>query len=210
MYKKILISVLLALLATTSQAGWNVGGAGAGSKPPTHLPMAVTGCVGTTGTLLWDTIVATAPTATCSTGTTNTTLVRGQADFIDTGGAHAMQQAITLPSDFTTTGGMSLTAFWLTSVILNNATWTAQVVCTSDGMVDDVAWDTAVNVTSTAKGTANQLNKITFTFTGASMASCSAKPAILHIRISRDGAVGSDTLNATASITMAEMTFNRQ
>jgi hypothetical protein len=61
--------------------------------PPTKVSMPVVGCVGTTGTLLWDTNTSTAPTATCTNGATNTTLLRGTADFIDTGGVHGFQQS---------------------------------------------------------------------------------------------------------------------
>jgi len=57
-------------------------------------------CSGTTGSLMWDTLATQAPTATCSAGTTETNLMRGVADFADSG-TFQMQQPIMLPADFT-------------------------------------------------------------------------------------------------------------
>lgn len=211
MYTKTLLSAVFALLTGYAYAGWNGGSASGGPGATAHLPLSVAGCVGTTGSIVWDTVAATAPTATCSVGTVNNTLMRGTVDFVDTGGAHMIQQALTLPSDFKASAGMSLVLFWRSpTATAVAAVWTAQVVCVADGSVDDVAWGTAVNVTDTTKGVAHQLNQATITLTGAPMSSCTAGPAILHIRISRDGANASDTLGDTASLAMVELVYGRQ
>ncbi len=165
--------------------------------------LAAASCQGTTGALLWDTIATQQPTATCSAGTTETNLIRGVADFLDTGTAQ-MQIPIQLPADFT--GAIDVTGKWRTTVTTNSVVWQVSTVCRADAEVDDAAFNTANTVTDTAKGTANQLND--FSITGITTTGCAAGE-LMHLRILRDPAHASDTLAATASLVGLEVTLRR-
>ncbi len=160
-------------------------------------------CSGTTGALNWDTLASGAPTATCSAGGTNTNLIRGVADFADSGTFQMMRQ-VRLPADFTGTVDVALK--WRTTATSGNVVWQVSTVCIADAEVDDANWNTASTVTDAAKGTTNQSNDAaitTLTITGC------AAGELMHFRILRDPTDGSDTLGATASLIGVELTTRR-
>jgi hypothetical protein len=180
------------LVSSSNHAVW--------ARPSVDILLPVVGCLDTTAQLLWDSSAASAPTVACSAGATNTSLLRGVADFID-GSLHGIKLTIPLLS-FTASSGFNLTLLYRTTVADNtkNTTWSSQISCSAVGGVDDIAYDTAATVTDANLATANQLNVATIAFSGGSMTSCTAGPVLLHIAITRDGTVGTDTLGATASL----------
>jgi hypothetical protein len=168
------------------------------------IALPLVGCAGTTGSLLWDTLASNAPTATCSAGSTETTMMRGVADFPDSDGAYSVQTAFPLPDDWT--GNVGIKFFWRSTATTNDVVWQVQTACRADGEVDDVAWNTANTVTDTAKGTTNQLNTAsisTITTTGC------AAGEILHLRVLRDRTHGSDTITGVVSLGHVELTLRR-
>lgn len=161
-------------------------------------------CSGTTGTLMWDTLATLAPTATCSAGTTNTSMMRGVADFPDTGGLIQMQRTLELPTDWS--GAIDVKIKWRTTATSGNVFWQVSTACVADAEVDDVAFNTASTVADTAKGTTLQANDASIT--GITTTGCAAGE-LLHLRIARDGSDASDTLGATASLIGVSLTTRR-
>jgi len=179
------------------------------ARPTVDVALPVVGCLDTTATLLWDSSAATAPTVACSAGATNTSILRGVADFVD-GGLHGIKLTLPLMS-FTAASGFNLTVFYRTAVADNtkNITWTGQVSCSALGGVDDIAYDTAASVTDANLASANLLNSATIAFSGASMSSCTAGPVLLHIVLVRDGTVGTDTVAATVSLASVVFSYSK-
>lgn len=166
------------------------------------LPAA--GCAGTTGTLMWDTLAANAPTATCSAGSTETTMMRGAADFPDSDGAYSLQQIIMLPDDWT--GAVDVKFLWKAAATSGDAVWQVATSCVADAEANDAAYNTANTVTDTAKGTTLQLN--TATITGITMTGCAAGE-LLHLKVQRDRTHASDSITGVISLIGVEVTTRR-
>jgi hypothetical protein len=167
------------------------------------LPAA--GCAGTTGALLWDTLATLAPTATCSAGTTETTMMRGTADFPDTDGDYSLQVPILLPDDWT--GAVGIKFLYQTAATSGNTVWQAALSCRADAEVNDAAFNTAdASAADAAKGTTLQINTVSIgamTLTG-----CSAGE-LAHLKIFRNRTHASDTMTGVVSLIGAEVTMRR-
>lgn len=162
---------------------------------PVEMALPVVGCSGTTGVLLWNTLATNAPTATCSAGSTETTLMRGVADFPDSDGDYSIQIALALPSDWA--GPVDVQFRYRTTDTSNNIVWQAQTAFIADGTVEDVAFNSASTVTDAAKGTANQLNDATIssvTITGSGVT------RTLYLKILRNRTHASDTATGVVSL----------
>lgn len=168
------------------------------------LPLAA--CAGTTGTLLWDTLASNAPTATCSAGSTETTMIRGVADFPDSDGDYSVQVAFLTPDDWDTASNLDAVVLWRTAATSGDVVWQIQTACRADSEVDDVAWNTASTVTDTAKGTTLQLNSAAIT--NITKTSCAAGE-LLHVRLLRNRTHASDTIAAAVSLAHVELTARR-
>lgn len=172
----------------------------------TKIALPLVGCAGTSGTLMWDTLATLAPTATCSAGTTETTMMRGVADWPDSDGDYSVQFAVPMPDDWDTSAALDAIIFWRTSATTGDAVFQVQAICRADAEVDDAAWNTASTVTDTAKGTTLQLN--TTAITNITKTGCAAGE-LLHIRLLRNRTHASDTLAAVLSIGHVELTARR-
>lgn len=163
---------------------------------PVEMALPVVGCSGTTGVLLWNTLATNAPTATCSAGSTETTLMRGTADFPDSDGDYSIQIALALPSDWA--GPVDVQLRYRNSVgSANDVVWQAQTAFIADGTVEDVAFNSASTVTDAQKGTANQLNDATIssvTITG------SGTTRTMYLKILRNRTHANDTTAGVVSL----------
>lgn len=162
---------------------------------PVEMALPVVGCSGTTGVLLWNTLATNAPTATCSAGSTETTMMRGVADFPDSDGDYSLQIALALPSDWA--GPVDVQFRYRTTDTSNNIVWQAQTAFIADGTVEDVAFNSASTVTDAAKGTANQLNDATIssvTITGSGVT------RTMYLKILRNRTHASDSATGVISL----------
>lgn len=155
---------------------------------------------------MWDTLASNAPTATCSAGSTETTMMRGVADFPDSDGDYSVQVTFVTPDDWDTTGNLEAVIYWRTGATSGDVVWQVQTACRADAEVDDVAWNTASTVTDTAKGTANQLNSAAIA--NITKTGCAAGE-LMHIRILRNRTHASDTIAAAVSLAHVELTARR-
>ena len=172
---------------------------------PVKIWLPAVGCAGTTGTLMWDTLASNAPTATCSAGSTETTMMRGVADFPDSDGAYSLQQPILLPDDWS--GAVDIKFLYRTTATTGNTVWQVATSCRADAEVDDAAFNTADALTAdAAKGTTNQLNIATKT--GITTTGCAAGE-LLHLKILRDRTHASDTITGVISLVGVELTLRR-
>lgn len=172
---------------------------------PIKIWLPAVGCAGTTGTLMWDTLASNAPTATCSAGSTETTMMRGTADFPDSDGAYSLQQPILLPDDWT--GAIDVKFLYRTTATTGNTIWQAATACRADAEVDDVAFNTAsVTSADAAKGTTLQLN--TASIAGVTATGCAAGE-LLHLKVIRDRTHASDTITGVVSLVGVEVTLRR-
>lgn len=166
--------------------------------------LAAATCLGTTGTLNWDTTAALAPTATCSAGSTETTMIRGTADFPDIDGAYNLQVAFMLPSDWT--GAVDAKFTWQAAAITGDVVWQAATICIADGAVNDNTYNTASTVTDTTKGTTLQIN--TASITGITTTGCAAGQ-LMHFKVLRNRTHASDTIAGVVSLIGVEITTRR-
>ena len=180
-------------------------GAGNSITIPVKLWLPAVGCAGTTGTLMWDTLASNAPTATCSAGGTETTMMRGVADFPDSDGAYSLQQPILLPDDWS--GAVDIKFLYRTTATTGNTVWQVATSCRADAEVDDAAFNTADALTAdAAKGTTNQLNAATKT--GITTTGCAAGE-LMHLKVLRDRTHASDTITGVISLVGVEVTLRR-
>lgn len=172
---------------------------------PVKIWLPAVGCAGTTGTLMWDTLASNAPTATCSAGGTETTMMRGVADFPDSDGAYSLQQPILLPDDWA--GAVDIKFLYRTTATTGNTVWQVATSCRADAEVDDAAFNTADALTAdAAKGTTNQLN--TASKTGIATTGCAAGE-LMHLKVLRDRTHASDTITGVISLVGVELTLRR-
>jgi len=163
------------------------------------------GCLSTTGSLLWDTLATNAQTATCSAGSTETTMMRGVADFPDSDGDFSLQQTIALPDDWT--GALDAKIKYRTTATSGNTVWQVATACRADAEVDDVAYNTAsASAADAAKGTTNQLNDVSIT--GITTTGCAAGE-LMHFKVFRNRTHASDSITGVVSLVGVELTLRR-
>jgi hypothetical protein len=183
----------------------DVEGTGNSITTVSKIWLPAVGCAGTTGSLLWDTLATNAPTATCSAGSTETTMMRGVADFPDSDGDYSLQQTISLPDDWT--GAIDAKVKYRTTATSGNTVWQLTTACRADAEVDDVAYNTATAFTAdAAKGTTNQLNDATAT--GIVTTGCAAGE-LMHLKLFRNRTHASDTITGVVSFVGLELTMRR-
>jgi hypothetical protein len=164
------------------------------------LPAA--GVSGATGAPMWDLPASNAPTATVITGSN---VNFGTLSFPDSGASSA-QITLKLPGDWS--GAIDAKILWKTSATSGNCKWNLATSFTAIGgtEVADNAFNSAQNVTTAAPGTANRIQEsdiASLTTTGASAGE------LMHLKISRDGTDGSDTIAAAAELVGVEITWRR-
>jgi hypothetical protein len=143
---------------------------------------------------------ATAPTATCVTGTN---IRKGVMNF-SAAGTNTLQIHFPLPADFTGTSDLRL--FWYSPSTTGAVTWVVEAVCTAtSGSTDDPAFSSfwAPSASSPA-GTANQI----VTVTAATISwpgSCTAG-TLAHLNFKRTDTTGA----AAANLDSFEITQRRQ
>lgn len=177
--------------ATLTNKNYDAEGPGNILRVPMLAQLPVVGCAGTTGGLQWDTLTSGSPTPVCTAGSTNTTMMRGVAEFPDTDGDFSIQTKIRLPLGWV--GTIDLYGSWRTSLTSGDVAWQVQTACSADGEPEDSAWNTAQVITDTAKGTANQIND--FALAGLTTTGCAARE-YLRIKLTRNRTHASDTLGA--------------
>jgi hypothetical protein len=163
------------------------------------------GCSGTTGTLLLDTNATLAPTATCTAGSTNTTLMQAYADFPDSDGEYQFQDKFRLPADWA--GAIDLQLYWKAAATSGDVVWQVATLCRADAEIEDAAWNTAqAFAADTAKGTTLQLN--TVTLTSLTTTGCSAGE-MFYFKIFRQRTHASDSITGVVSLSHGELTVRR-
>lgn len=178
----------------------DVEGTGNNITIVTKVTLQAAGCQAGVAGLLWDTPSSNPAVAACVAGT-NT--VKGVADFAD-GSNLSMQTWTMLPSDWA--GNIDAKIKWYTSATSGSVVWQLATICVADAETDDPAFNTASTVTDAAKGTTNQLNDATISNLTAT--GCAAGE-LMHLKIFRDSAHGSDDLAATARLVGVELTMRR-
>lgn len=169
---------------------------------PVKVWLPAAGCNNATAGPFWDLPTSAAAAAACVTGT-NTQ--KGVLDFADSGPFSA-QNGIYIPADFT--GNVDVVIIWTTTATSGNCKWSVATSFTAANAsaTDDPSFNTASTVTTAAPGSANQvqtssITSVTITNSGPSK--------LMHIKISRDGTDGSDTIAATARLIGVEVTLRR-
>ncbi len=162
-------------------------------------------CDETTGTLLLDTVNSLKPTADCTAGTTETTIIRGVALFPDADGLHSVQDWLELPA--TWTGAIDARITWRANATANDVAWKLQTACRTTGEVDDVAWNAEQEIVDTALGTANFLNHATQT--SVTTTGCAAGE-IMRWKLSRDRTDAQDTLAVSPSLFSIKFTGRKK
>lgn len=188
--------------ATFTNKTVDVEGTGNTYTMPFKVFLSAAGCNNATAGSFWDLPTSTAAVPACVTGT-NTQ--KGVLDFADSG-PFVAQNTLILPADFT--GAIDARIIWTTSATSGNAKWSLATICTdvAASATDDPSFNTASTVTTAAPGTANRVQ--TSAITGVTATGCSAGN-LLHLKISRDGTDGSDTIGATARLVGVEVTIRR-
>lgn len=192
---------------TASLTGKSIDAEGTGNTItlPYSNWMEAVACSGTTGTLLWDTLASLAPTATCSAGTTGTTMMRGTADFPDVDGDYSIQRTIKLPSGWT--GAIDVNLTYQTAATSGNTVWQVATSCRADSEVNDAAFNTAnASAADAAKGTTLQLNDVSIT--GITTTGCVAGE-IMHLKVFRNRTHASDTMTGVVSLVGVEVITRR-
>jgi hypothetical protein len=184
----------------------NVETAGVTLITVSQISIKPVGCSGTTGTLLLDTNATLAPTPTCLAGSTNTTLIKGYADFPDSDGEYQFQDKAVIPVGFTASAGsVDLNIWWFSAATSGAVVWQVATMCTTDNEIEDVAWNTAqAFAADTAQGVTLRLNIATLT--GLTMTNC-ADNDVFHIKIFRQRTHASDTITGVVSFSEAKLTM---
>jgi hypothetical protein len=158
---------------------------------PRYLDIDAAACLAGVASSNWDTFSATAPTAACDPGSN---IVKGYLDFPDVDGDFIIQRSFQLPS--TWTGAIDLTIWWKTTTTTGDVNFQVSTACVADAETEDPSFNTAQNVTDTAKGTTNQMN--TVTQTNLTTTGCAAGE-MFFLQIKRNRTNASDTLGAAAA-----------
>jgi hypothetical protein len=192
----------LANTATFTNKTIDAEGTGNSITIPVKVFLPAAGCNNTTAGSFWDLPTSTAAVPACVTGTN---IQKGVLDFADSG-PFVAQNTLILPADFS--GAIDARIIWTTSATSGNAKWSLATICTdvAASATDDPSFNTASTVTTAAPGTANRVQ--TTAIAGVTATGCTAGN-LLHLKISRDGTDGSDTIGATARLVGIEITIRR-
>lgn len=182
---------------TFTNKSYNAGGTGNTLTIPRRLWFPAAGCNNATAGSIWDLPTTNPAVAACVTGT-NTQ--KGVLDFADGANTLSAQLTYQLPSTWTSTVDATIT--WFSGTTTGDVVWQLATVCVADAETDDPAFNTASTVTDTAKGTTNRLNNATITT--VTVTGCAAGE-LMHLKILRDPANGSDTHAATARLIGVEL-----
>lgn len=144
---------------------------------------------------------ATAPTATCVTGT-NT--IQGVLQYPDSDGDYDIQANFPLPADWT--GAIDLLVKWRAVATTGDVVWQVQTVCVADGETSDPAFNSAQTITDTAKGTTLQDNEASLT--SVTTTGCAAGER-LFFRFRRNRTHASDTIANTLDLISLRWTLRR-
>ncbi len=169
---------------------------------PVKIWLAAAGCNNATASSLWDLPTANAAAPACITGT-NTQ--KGVLDF-DAATAESAQTHLMLPSDFSASGNLDVVIKWVAAATTGSVVWAVQTICVADAETDDPSWNTASTVTDAAKGTTLQTNDATIT--NVTKTGCAAGE-LMHLKIYRDAANGSDDMTGDARLIGIEVTYRR-
>jgi len=195
---------LTALDFTVTQSGTRSAVVLAPITTALYLPAAA--CVNGTAAAAWDVPTSDAPVAACATGT-NT--LKGILNFDDGTGtgitAPSIQSTFMLPAMWQSGTNVVVDLKWYAAATTNATRWCAQLVCVADAETDDPAFNTAVCVNDTAKGTTLQTNDVSLSLPSTT---CSASE-LLHLKVYRDSDNAADTMTGNASLVGARVTLTR-
>jgi hypothetical protein len=184
---------------------YDAEGTGNTLSVPVKFWLSAAGCNNATAAPSFDLPTSNAPTAACY-GTSPQRF--GALDFADGASALTSTFHVTLPADWTATGGVDLKYIWFSgSTSTNSVVWTAQTVCVADG--EDLlapTFNAAQTVADANNATANTRNSASIT--GVTTTGCAAGET-MYFRVGRDPTNASDTLAATASLLGVELTLRR-
>ncbi|HSA92502.1 MAG TPA: right-handed parallel beta-helix repeat-containing protein [Terriglobales bacterium] len=171
---------------------------------PARFWLSAAGCNNSTAAPSFDLPTSSAPAASCY-GTSPHRF--GALDFAD-GSALTATFHVTLPADWTSTGGVDVKFIWFSgSASTNSVVWTLRTACLADG--EDLlspTYNSEQTVADANNATANQRNSAVLT--GATISGC-APGETMYLRVGRDPANASDTLAATAALLGVEVTARR-
>jgi hypothetical protein len=171
---------------------------------PVKLWLPAAACNNTTAGPMWDLPTSGAASAACVTGTN---IQKGVLDFADSG-ANSAQITLDVPSDWTSSSQVDVTVYWTTSATSGNCKWSVATAFTATNAAetDDPSFNTASTATTAAPGTANRVQTSTITNVTATGIGASK---LMHLKITRDGTDGSDTIGATARLIGVAVTYRR-
>lgn len=165
-----------------------------------HVWFPAAGCNNATAAPFYDLPTSNGAAAACVTGT-NTQ--KGVLDF-DTTTSESAQVTHLLPSDWT--GSVDVNIKWFAAATSSSVAWNVATICVADGETDDPAYNTASAAVDAAKGTTNQTNDAAIT--GLTVTGCAAGE-LLHLKVSRDVANGSDAMTGDARLIGFELVYRR-
>jgi hypothetical protein len=172
---------------------------------PARFWLSAAGCNNATAAPSFDLPTSSAPAASCY-GTSPHRF--GALDFAD-GSALTATFHVTLPADWTSTGGVDVKFIWFSgSTSTNSVIWTLRTACVTDGEdLFNPTYNSEQSVADANNATANTRNGASIT--GATITGCAAGET-MYLRVGRDPANASDTLAATAALLGVEVTARRQ
>ncbi len=161
------------------------------------LPAA--GCVGSTGYTYWDLPTTNPAVAACL----GSNYARGVLAFADGANALSAYTSVVLPHLWS--GSLYADIYWgASNTTAANVVWQVTGVCVAAGEGEDPALSSTANTVTSAVNTtnANDVTKATITLSAATnnpLNTCAADE-MLHLRVFRDPANGSDNSGATANL----------
>jgi hypothetical protein len=210
--------ILLAVLLWTATANaYTISGGESDTSNTLWWFIPAAGCVSTTASSNWDMIGNDVPVATCVDGTN---VDKGVLTFNDGSGtnivAPSIQQTLLTPISpspatlgYVTNAPITVTLMWYAAATTLETRWCAAVVCRADAETDDgAAFDTAVCVEDTAKGTTLQNNLVTITLPTGSTDTC-ANSELLHLKVYRDSDNAGDDMSGDANLVAATVAWQR-
>jgi hypothetical protein len=146
-------------------------------------------CNNATALSAWDLPTSSAAVATCSTGSNTQKAV---LDFSSSTTSSA-QYTLQAPQGYDVGVTTSLEILWYSASTTGSVVWQFATACAANNAsaTDDPAFNTAQTVTSTAPGSANQIQSATIS--PVTMTGCAAGYS-LHVKLLRDPSNGSDTM----------------
>lgn len=170
---------------------------------PVKSVFVAAGCNNTTAGTALDLPTSGGASAACL-GTTTT---QGVLEFAD-GSTQSATGHLTLPSDWTSTGGVDVRLLYTGSTSsTNNIRWQVSCGCVADS--DDIvapSYNTATASSGAGPTTAGQ--RKTLTFTGISVTNCAASET-LYLKVERIGGDGADTYTGIGRLVEFEVTYRR-